>query len=110
MKAQTRNKVIAAIWLILAASVAATFADSGPVVAVPGGRIRGATLPDGGAVFKGIPFAAPPVGNLRWREPMHVNPWSGVLDATKVGAPCAQNPCFIPNAKEVSSEDCLFRR
>jgi para-nitrobenzyl esterase len=108
MKTETRNKLIVAIWLILAASVPASAADSGPVVAVTGGRIRGAALPNSGAVFKSIPFAAPPVGDLRWREPMPIKPWSGVRDATNFGAPCAQNPYFIPKAKEVSSEDCLF--
>jgi len=59
-------------------------------------------------VFKGIPFAQPPVGDLRWREPMPVKPWSGVRDATAFGAPCVQNPYFIRNAQEVSREDCLF--
>lgn len=108
MKTETRNKLIVAIWLILAASVPASAADSGPVVAVTGGRIRGAALLKSGAVFKGIPFAAPPVGDLRWREPMPVKPWSGVRDATNFGAPCAQNPYFIRNAEEVSREDCLF--
>ncbi|MGD0966250.1 MAG: carboxylesterase family protein [Candidatus Acidiferrales bacterium] len=96
-----------ALFIVLAA-IPASAADSGPVVAVTGGRIRGAVLPNSGAVFKGIPFAAPPVGDLRWREPMPVNPWGGVRDATKFGAPCAQNPYFISDAKEVSREDCLF--
>jgi len=65
-------------------------------------------LDKGEAVFKGIPFAQAPVGDLRWREPMSVKPWSGVRDATAFGAPCAQNPYFIANAKEASREDCLF--
>ena len=65
-------------------------------------------LSRGGAVFKGIPFARPPVGDLRWREPMPVEPWKGVRDATAFGAICAQNPYFVPNAAEISKEDCLF--
>ena len=53
-----------------------------PVVTVTGGEIRGRTLAaPGGAVFKGIPFAQPPVGDLRWREPQAVVAWEGVRDA-----------------------------
>jgi para-nitrobenzyl esterase len=59
-------------------------------------------------VFRGTPFARPPVGDLRWREPMPVEPWKGVRDATAFGAICAQNPYFVPNAAEIGKEDCLF--
>jgi para-nitrobenzyl esterase len=98
-----------ALWLLLAiASIPASAAESGPVVSVTGGLIRGALLDKGGAVFKGIPFAAPPVGDLRWREPMPVKPWTGVSEATTFGPPCAQNPYFVPQAKETSREDCLY--
>ena len=48
----------------------AVAADSGPVVAVRSGQIQGVMLEKGGAAFKGIPYAQPPVGDLRWREPM----------------------------------------
>jgi para-nitrobenzyl esterase len=84
-------------------------ADSGPVVSVAGGQVRGALLEQGGAVFKGIPFAQPPVGELRWQEPMLVKPWTGIRDATAFGPVCAQasNP-FVRNAAEVSKEDCLY--
>jgi para-nitrobenzyl esterase len=84
-------------------------AASDPTVAVTGGQIRGVSLSKGGAVFKGIPFARPPVGDLRWREPQPVTPWAGVRDATKFGPICAQKPTFMaPNAAEVASEDCLY--
>jgi para-nitrobenzyl esterase len=92
--------------IVTLATLATAFANAQTVV-VTGGQIHGAML-DEGAVFKGIPFAAPPVGELRWREPAPVKPWQGVRDATAFGAICAQKPTFIPNAAEISKEDCLF--
>jgi para-nitrobenzyl esterase len=66
-------------------------------------------LDKGGAVFKGIPYAAPPVGNLRWREPMPVKTWSGVRDAVAFSPICAQAPSpLVRNAAEIAREDCLF--
>src|SRR6202167_2548503 len=88
-------------------------ADSAPLVAVNSGQLRGAHLgapPDsGGAVFKGIPFAQPPVGDLRWREPMPVAAWTGIRDASSPGAP-AEQMSFGWNARAAaaSSEDCLY--
>ena len=75
-------------------------AQEPPAVTVTGGKIQGQPV-KGGAVFKGIPFAAPPVGDLRWREPMPVKSWTGIRDATKFGARCMQG------GDEVS-EDCLY--
>jgi para-nitrobenzyl esterase len=83
------------------------WADSGPIVKVTGGQIKGAALDKGGAVFKGIPYAQPPVGDLRWREPMRVKPWTGVRDATAFGAICPQAPPFVGNGV-ASGEDCLY--
>jgi para-nitrobenzyl esterase len=83
------------------------WADSGPVANVTGGQIRGVLLDKGGAVFKGIPYAQPPVGDLRWREPMPVKPWTGVRDATTFGPICPQAPRYIPSAT-TSREDCLY--
>ena len=61
-------------------------------------------------VFRGIPYAAPPVGNLRWREPQPAAHWEGVRKADQFGAMCTQ-PAFrgAPSANPPkSSEDCLF--
>jgi para-nitrobenzyl esterase len=56
-----------------------------------GSRIEGRSLPfAGGAVFKGIPFAQPPVGQLRWREPQPVESWIGALQAGDYPHPCMQ--------------------
>jgi para-nitrobenzyl esterase len=83
-------------------------AQSAPVVDVSGGRIRGEAMAGGGAVFKGIPYAAPPTGQLRWREPMPVRGWTGTRDATTFGAICPQNPSGpMPNPQALMSEDCL---
>lgn len=93
-----------------------------PVVHVETGQLRG-TLRDSTAVFLGIPYAAPPVGSLRWREPQPPLAWTGVRDATRPGSSCVQNPAGIGtfirplaaaygksyNIVPVSfSEDCLF--
>ena len=51
-------------------------------VTVTGGRVAGVTA-NGIAVFKGIPFAAPPVGELRWKAPQPLKAWSGVKQTTK---------------------------
>jgi para-nitrobenzyl esterase len=61
-------------------------------------------------VFRGIPYAAPPVGNLRWREPQPATHWEGVRKADQFGAICTQ-PAFrgAPSANQPNtSEDCLF--
>jgi len=101
------RSAFAAFVLLVLFPGAARAADSGPIIAVTGGRIRGARLAKGGAVFKGIPFAAPPLGNLRWREPMPVEPWNGVRDATSFGPLCPQITGFpAPVGWEVN-EDCL---
>jgi para-nitrobenzyl esterase len=58
------------------------------VVEVEGGTIRGLAV-NGVISWKGIPYAAPPVGNLRWRVPQPVRPWQGVREAKSSGRP----PC-----------------
>ena len=101
-------KTIVAVLIVVVGS-AASLAQSDPIVTITGGQVRGVLLDAGGAVFKGIPYAHAPVGDLRWREPMPVKAWSRVRSATEFGAICAQKPSLIvPNAAELSSEDCLF--
>lgn len=75
------------------------------VVVTAAGPVRGVTLNPTTAAFQGIPYAEPPVGNLRWRPPEPHNHWTGVLDAASLGKHCPQTPAFAdPNA----SEACLF--
>ncbi|HMD61783.1 MAG TPA: carboxylesterase family protein [Opitutaceae bacterium] len=80
------------------------------LIGVAGGVVRGRMLPDGhGAVFKGIPFAQPPVGDLRWREPMPVAAWTGVRDAGQSGPPATQAPLgWNDRSASASGEDCLY--
>jgi len=61
-------------------------------------------------IFKGVPFAAPPVGNLRWREPQRVQNWSGVRKADKFGPRAMQLPVFgdMNFRSDGMSEDCLY--
>jgi para-nitrobenzyl esterase len=78
---------------ILALAVAAAWTQTSggqkdPIAATNNGRARGLLLKGGGAVFKGIPYAQPPVGDLRWREPIPLKSWHEVRDATNFGAPC----------------------
>jgi len=75
-------------------------------VPVSGGQVRGGLLEKGGAAFKGIPFAQPPVGDLRWRPPLPAKAWEGVREATRFSAPCAQNAGG--HMLETSSEDCFY--
>ena len=87
------------------------------IIQIEGGKISGA-LNDDGTVesFKGIPFSAPPVGDLRWRAPQPVQPWDGVLACTKFSAsPMQAKPVpfsmwseeFLIPAEPIS-EDCLY--
>ena len=61
-------------------------------------------------MFKGIPFAAPPVGELRWKAPQPVKSWQGVRPATQFGARCMQQPMFgdMNFRSNGMSEDCLY--
>src|SRR3974390_1263476 len=102
----------------LAGLSAAMFFDTGALsqtpgtVRVEGGELQGAVA-DGVASFKGIPFAAPPVGNLRWRPPQPAARWTGVRQAAEFGADCMQGrfgPPPAPGAPQMKapSEDCLY--
>lgn len=90
--------------ILLALSLAA----ASPIVAVDGGRIAGEQGADR-VSFRGIPFAAPPVGPLRWRPPAAVRRWTGVRPA-RISAPsCAQLDDGWNKANaDNSAEDCLY--
>ncbi|MGH2999825.1 MAG: carboxylesterase family protein, partial [Gaiellaceae bacterium] len=75
------------------------------VVATDNGVVRGA-IQDGLRAFRGIPYATPPVGALRWRPPQPHASWKGVRQATEFGSGCPQSlgPFGVPS----TDEDCLF--
>ncbi len=87
----------------MSAQAPAKVSTSNPVVSIGTGQLRGSLAAGGVAVFKNIPFAQPPVGELRWREPLPAKPWTGVRDATAFGPMCNQND----NKQLPHSEDCL---
>ena len=91
---------VAALLLLLGSTTEAQ------VVSIPGlGSVGGSTVA-GVAMFKGIPYAEPPVGRLRWQPPVAHKPWSSTLDATDFGAQCLQ-PSSAQNPSAYN-ESCLF--
>lgn len=99
-----RHAVVVAGCLLACAAQAAQAAQVTDPVQVTGGRIAG-TAVDGVNTFLGVPFAAAPVGPLRWRAPQPVVPWQGVKSARAYAPACAQTAAWIPDPK---SEDCLY--
>ena len=101
------NRIVSAMLLALGASSVAFAAAPPATVHVSSGELQGAIQGDL-AVFKGVPFAAPPVGDLRWRAPQPVT-WTGVRTATALAPPCMQPRSFlVPKEGPPPSEDCLY--
>ena len=97
------------IGIALLISAAASFAAIKQPVKTRQGLVQGVPGKQDAsvAVFKAIPFAAPPVGDLRWKAPAPVAPWSGVKPATDFAKACMQAPNTQGNTAPVS-EDCLY--
>jgi para-nitrobenzyl esterase len=91
------------------APAAPAAAGDASVVRTANGLVRGTVGSDFRA-FLGIPFAAPPVGSLRWRAPRPAASWTGIRDATHFGSPCTQlpGPFSVNGGRGGGSEDCLF--
>lgn len=103
---RVRMKRIAFVAAAIAA-VLTVLASAAPPVRVEGGLVEG-IVENGLAIYKGIPFAAPPVGDLRWRPPQPVKSWEGVLKAHFFAPACPQAQLAIPIFPAVeTSEDCL---
>jgi len=98
-----RLSTIAAALLLLSSVTAAANPVQTGAGLVEGARAGGLT------VYKGVPFAAPPLGALRWREPAPVPPWSGVRKADAFAPACMQTGVSMPGeTPPVVSEDCLY--
>ena len=109
---QIRTKVwcaLAATGLLVGVSA---LANANPLkVKTQQGKVVGKTINSGKVrAFMGLPYAAPPVGELRWKAPQPPAKWKGDRDATKYGAHCAQGRVFEDMVFEDAgpSEDCLF--
>jgi len=94
---------------LVTALLVATTAHAAPVK-TDLGLVEG-TETGGVRAFKGLPFAAPPVGDLRWKAPAPAQPWTGVLKADKFALACIQNKnAFVALGLPPleTSEDCLY--
>ena len=102
------RKTFLAVFLAQLIAVAAAHAQIREA-AVTGGRVSG-VVTNGIAAFKGIPFAAPPVGDLRWKTPQPAKPWTGVKAATAFGGSCMQDLTYrkLFGATGDITEDCLY--
>ena len=103
------RSVLIALSLPPTAFTLAATNPSAPIVKIASGEVRG-SYSGNLMVFRGVPFAAPPTGALRWRPPQPVPPWSGVRDATNFGHTCYH---IIPQPNDAppratNSEDCLY--
>lgn len=113
-----RNGIKYLLSFLLTSCVSISLMAQTPVLAVDGGKIMGVsgTTPDV-CVYKGIPYAAPPVGSLRWKQPQPVLPWQGIRLCDKFGAvswqPGQQEGSFYwkefyQGEQPEMSEDCLY--
>ena len=104
-----RSLVVSAV--LGCAALPAAAATPGPVARAPAGTLAGEAI-DGIHVFRGIPYAEPPVKQQRWQPPVPARPWKGTRDATRFGPACVQPPSrpgsiYSPGEALPTSEDCL---
>ncbi|XP_070552104.1 carboxylesterase 1E-like [Ptychodera flava] len=105
------------IYIIIGLAFFGCVAADDPVVEVSSGRVAGTTVefthPDVAIqrtvnIFRGIPYAEPPVGELRFQPPQSKTPWEGVYNATEFRPTCIQPVNNLLPESEPQSEDCLF--
>jgi para-nitrobenzyl esterase len=99
----------AAPWLSYARP--STNSAANGAIKVDGGLVSG-TIAGGVTIFKGVPFAAPPIGDLRWKPPQPVSPWTGVRQCEAFRPECPQAPypagSLYYSPPQPQSEDCLY--
>ena len=77
-------------------------------VRIESGALQGVDA-NGLSIYKGVPYAAPPLGDMRWREPQPVKSWKGVRKATEFAPACMQTGVSMPGETPPAvSEDCLY--
>ncbi|MGZ3754350.1 MAG: carboxylesterase/lipase family protein [Mucilaginibacter sp.] len=105
-------KKITSIILLIAVNMHLVFAQVAdvPQVKTQNGILQGVTEESGIRAFKGIPYAQPPVGDLRWKEPMPPENWNGVRKADHFGPQAMQRPIYSDMVfrSDGKSEDCLY--
>lgn len=100
-----RVLILAVILILL--QINFTEAAQSPVIQIESGKIQG-TVEDGVECYRGIPYAAPPVGNLRWRPPVAPESWNGIKQVTEFEGYAAQRGDLADFATPGGSEDCLY--
>ena len=100
--------LVFAAGVALCASLHAAAAEPGPLVTTHEGIVQG-IISNGVAEFLGVPYAEPPLGNLRWRPPKNHAPWAGVLKTQTYAPICAQITTFgVFAGPPNNNEDCLY--
>jgi para-nitrobenzyl esterase len=100
--------LIRALLLVIALTTSAITLAQTPRATTESGAISGIRA-SGLSTYKGVPFAAPPVGDLRWRPPVHMTPWKGTRKADAFAPACMQVGVSMPGETPPAvSEDCLY--
>jgi para-nitrobenzyl esterase len=97
--------------IVFAVAILSLMAHAAETVKTANGVLEGTVNPATGIrIFKGVPFAQPPVGDLRWKEPRPPNDWTGMRKADQFGPRCEQRPVFgdMNFRSNGMSEDCLY--
>ncbi len=97
--------------MAILAAVVSTVTYAGPALQIEGGQLADVSAgPSGVRVFKGIPYAAPPIGEMRWQAPGPVTAWDGIRAATEWGPRCVQSNRLgdLDPLNKRMDEDCLY--
>lgn len=107
MKYNLHVLLMCALTMATASTKADVYNEGRPMVKVANGQLQGVER-KGMLAFKNIPYAAPPIGDLRWRPPQPAQNWNGVRDASQFGEACMQTDVAGLNSELIpGSEDCL---
>ncbi|HXC49767.1 MAG TPA: carboxylesterase family protein [Candidatus Limnocylindrales bacterium] len=107
MKRFVSRQTAAAALILSAAFGLPALASAQTLIATADGNVQG-QVTDGAREFLGIPYAAPPVGPLRFKPPQDPTPWVVTLDATAYPPACSQLPTLTNNNTRIENEDCLY--